>query len=353
MIFSEKMNPEIFIKRCLDLARLGEGQVAPNPMVGAVLATPEGKIIGEGWHKKYGEAHAEVNAVASVRIENQGLISKSTLFCSLEPCHHFGKTPPCVDLILEKKIPRVVLSNTDPNPLVAGKSIQKMRAAGIEVQTGILESEGLDLNRPFFKWIVEKKPFVVLKWAESRDGFIGKRGERVAISDKNSLRLVHRWRAAADAIFVGTSTLRSDRPQLDTRFYFGKSPLRIGLDVRGDFDFYHPLLDDSRPTWILGKPKDVHFFQLKNTRYLPTSHGKQLIPKLLQELFEAKKQTLLVEGGANIHQQFIESGEWDEIRILKNDRDLLGGVAAARLPVEAHLVEEFRLGSDLVLIYRK
>ncbi len=338
-----------FLNRCFQLAKIGAGSVSPNPMVGAVLVSENGKIIGEGWHKKYGEAHAEVNAVKSVKPENQRLIAGSTLYCSLEPCFHFGKTPPCVDLVLEQKIARVVISNTDPNPLTAGKSIQKMRAAGIEVITGILEKEGQDLNRPFFKWITEKKPYVILKWAQTRDNFIGKTGEKIGISEKNTLRLVHRWRSESDAIFVGTGTIFNDNPRLDNRLFFGKNPLRIGLDVRGKMDFHHALLDDKKETWILGKPKIGDW---KNTKFLPTVHGKQLIPKLLQELFLAKKQILLVEGGANIHHQFLEKNEWDEIRILQNDSDLLAGVAASKLPENAVLVEKFQLGNDTIYMYQ-
>ena len=186
---------ELFMRRCFDLARLGAGRVSPNPIVGAVLVH-EGKIIGEGRHEQFGKAHAEVNALRSVRPENRALIQQSTLYCSLEPCFHHGKTPPCVDLIIQEKIPQVVIACTDPNPLVAGQSIAKLRNAGVEVVTGMLEQEGRSLNRPFFKWIQKKEPWVILKWAQSSDGFLGKAGERTPVSGPAALRLGHRWRAA-------------------------------------------------------------------------------------------------------------------------------------------------------------
>lgn len=333
------------MRRCFDLARLGAGSVSPNPMVGAVLVH-EGRIIGEGWHKKYGEAHAEVNCIASVAPESQRLIPYSTLFCSLEPCFHFGKTPPCVDLILEKKISRVVVSNTDPNPLVAGKSLEKLRTAGVEVVSGILEEDGRWLNRAFFTWIAQKRPYVILKWAQTADGFLGKRGERTAISGPAALRLVHRWRRESDAILVGSATAVTDNPRLDTRLYFGTPPLRVVFDQQGKIPPDFHLLDDSTETWVFGpeRASDRIFYK---TFFLPTE-GKILIPNLLDKLAKANRAILLVEGGALVLNHFLETNIWDEIRILENTRRLGGSVLAPTVPVGAVLKKHFQTGRDTV-----
>lgn len=342
------MNPhESFMRRCFDLARLGAGKVSPNPMVGAVLVH-EGKIIGEGWHEKFGEAHAEVNAIRSVLPENQRLIPHSTLYCSLEPCFHFGKTPPCVDLILREKIPQVVVSCRDPNPQVAGQSLQKLQAAGVDVLAGILEKEGSVLNRPFFKWITLGQPYIILKWAQSADRFLAKTGERTAISSPETLRLVHRWRSESDAIFVGTTTVLADNPRLNTRLFFGKSPLRIALDLQGKMPQTANLLDDSTETLILGKAREDK--QWQRTKFVDIS-PKNLIPNLLNILVANKKQILLVEGGAKMLEQFIEQGHWDEIRVLTNEQFLFEGVAAPTLPSDAVLAEDIRIGADRVRVW--
>ncbi len=322
------MNDELFMRRCFQLARLGVGQVSPNPMVGAVLAH-EGKIIGEGWHERWGEAHAEVNCLRSVSPENQALIPYSTLFCNLEPCAHFGKTPPCTDLIIAQKIPRVVISNTDPNPLVAGKGLKKLENAGVEVVGGVLAEAGQWLNRAFFTWIGEHRPRVILKWAQSGDGFLGKKGERTAISSPAALRLVHRWRAESDAIFVGTRTAILDNPRLDVRNYFGKRPLRIVMDTQGKIPLSHHLFDDSTETWVYGNPPiPAHFHQ---TRFIPFK-DKVLIVNILEDLKLDNRASLLVEGGANLLNQFLETGYWDEIRILENKQRLGEGVIAPSFP---------------------
>lgn len=332
--------------RCFDLARLGAGSVSPNPMVGAVLVYQD-RIIGEGWHRRYGEAHAEVNAVHSVQEADRHLIPRATLYCSLEPCFHFGKTPPCVDLILEQKIPRVVVSNTDPNPLVAGQSLQKLRGAGVEVTAGVLEAEGHDLNRAFFTWIAAKRPYIILKWAQSADGFIARTGEQTAISGPLTQRLVHRWRSESDAILVGTTTALTDNPRLDNRLYFGKSPLRIALDMKAKIPANALLLDDTRPTWIIGPAREGPF---QNTRFLEIE-TPNWIPGLLQKLYETKHAILLVEGGAHTLRQFITSGLWDEIRLTESPKRLGIGVPAPEIPEQALLREQFAIATDLVRIF--
>jgi diaminohydroxyphosphoribosylaminopyrimidine deaminase/5-amino-6-(5-phosphoribosylamino)uracil reductase len=340
------MNDASCIRRCFDLALLGAGQVSPNPMVGAVLVH-ENRIIGEGWHQKYGEAHAEVHCIRSVSPENQRLIPYSTLYCSLEPCFHFGKTPPCVDLILEQKIARVVVSNVDPNPKVSGQSLAKLQAAGVEVAAGILEAEGRWLNRAFFTWIAERRPYIILKWAQTSDGYLGLAGERTPVSGPSALRLLHRWRSEADAILVGTTTALTDNPRLDTRLYFGKNPLRIVFDRQAKIPADFHLLDDSTETWVFGKEREGVF---SKTMFIP-SEGKILMPDLLEKLYETNRATLLVEGGANVLTQFLENGEWDEIRVLENARRLGGGVAAPLAPAGAVLREQCGFGEDVVRVF--
>jgi len=337
---------EKFMRRCFQLARLGAGSVSPNPVVGAVVVHTD-RIIGEGWHRRYGDAHAEVNALRAVADADKHLIPHSTLYCSLEPCFHFGKTPPCVDLILKEKIPRVVVANTDPNPLVAGQSLQKLRDAGVEVHAGLLEAEGRYLNRAFFTWIEKKRPHIILKWAKSADGFLARQGERTAITGPFAQRLVHRWRSESDAILVGATTALVDNPRLDNRLYFGKSPLRIALDFRSKIPANAHLLDDSLPTWILGPPRPEMYRQ---TRFLrPSTSG--WIPWLLEILAQEKHAILLVEGGANVLGQFVKAGLWDEIRLLENPRFLHQGVPAPALPEEASLMETEVIGNDLVRIF--
>ncbi len=341
------MNDELYIRRCFDLACLGAGSVSPNPMVGAVLVH-KGKIIGEGWHHRWGEPHAEVNCLRAVLPENQAFIPYSTLFCNLEPCAHFGKTPPCADLILAQKIPRVVVSNTDPNPLVAGKGLEKLKKAGVEVVQGILEPEGLWLNRAFFTWITQQRPHVILKWAQTTDVFLGKKDERTAISSQETLRLVHRWRAECDAILVGANTALLDNPRLDVRHYAGKSPLRVVIDSQGRIPVSHHVFDDSVETWIYGStPNNTKF---SKTRFI-SAERKILIPNILEALKNAGRVTLLVEGGANVLNQFLETDIWDEIRVIENNRRLGSGVVAPKIPVSAVLKEHFQVGDDTVRIF--
>lgn len=339
-------NHHPFMRRCFDLARLGAGHVSPNPMVGAVLVH-EGRIIGEGWHQRWGEAHAEVNCLRSVATENQHLIPYSTLYCSLEPCFHVGKTPPCVDRILEHRIPRVVMANVDPNPKVAGQSIMKMRAAGVEVETGVLSDEGAALNRSFFHWIEKKRPYVVLKWAQSADGFLGRTGERTPVSGPWVQRLVHRWRSESDAILAGTTTVRTDNPKLDARLYGGRNPLRIVFDLEKKISAEYNVLDDSIETWVFGPARTGHFTR---TQFFPAT-GKVELTALLEELYKANRTILFVEGGANVLTQFLENGLWNEIRLIENNTRLGGGVKAPGLPVGLEHQEAFLLGPDSIRIW--
>ncbi|MBK8554887.1 MAG: bifunctional diaminohydroxyphosphoribosylaminopyrimidine deaminase/5-amino-6-(5-phosphoribosylamino)uracil reductase RibD [Lewinellaceae bacterium] len=338
---------EIWMQRCFDLARRGAGWVAPNPMVGAVLVH-ENKIIGEGWHQRWGESHAEVNAFGSVTPQNRLLLPKATLYCNLEPCFHTGKTPPCVLRIIAEKVARVVISNVDPNPLVAGQSIAKLSANAVAVTTGILEQEGQQLNRTFFHWITQRKPYVVLKWAQSADGFIGKSGQQVKISGPESQRLVHRWRSESSAVLVGTTTAVTDNPRLDNRFFPGPTPLRIALDWDEKIPLDHHLLDGSQASWILGPKRPA---LQSNTLFLaiPKQHW---IPSLLESLYEAQKAILLVEGGANVHNQFLQQSVVQELRVIKSATPIGSGISAPGIPPGYSLVEHYPMGSDRVEIYR-
>ncbi len=350
MSTTDLQTAERLLRRCFDLARLGAGAVSPNPQVGAVIAAPDGRIIGEGWHQRYGEAHAEVNAVRSVALSDRPLLPNSTLYCSLEPCFHFGKTPPCVDLVLAERIARVVISNADPNPLVAGQSVAKLRAAGVEVVTGVLEDEGRWLNRAFFTQIEHRRPHVILKWAQSTDGYIGRTGETTAISGPVTRRLVHRWRAEADAILIGTTTALVDNPRLDVRFYpGGQAPLRIVLDFKEKIPANAHLLDDSQPTWIIGKQRTGDWQQ---TEWLNLDPDRW-VPDLLAQLYARKKMILLVEGGAAVHRQFLVRDMADEARIITNPQRLGEGVEAARLSSGWTERARFLCADDVVELLEK
>jgi diaminohydroxyphosphoribosylaminopyrimidine deaminase/5-amino-6-(5-phosphoribosylamino)uracil reductase len=343
-----KTQDELFMQRAFDLAALGAGKVAPNPLVGAVIVH-EGNIIGEGWHDYYGGPHAEVHAVRSVKAPL--LLPHSTLYCTLEPCFHVGKTPPCVELILAHNIKRVVVAVPDINPLVAGKSIAKLKDMGIEVQVGVLAEQFLPQNKVFIHWMTHQaqQPYIILKWAQSRDGFIGKKGERVAISDPVTRRLVHRWRSECDAILVGTQTALADNPQLDTRYYTGKNPLRIVIDFEGKMPLTHALLDDSTPTWVIGKTR------LGNWQYtiFQAFSRENLLNELSTALAQDKKASLLVEGGAELIQSYLDFGLFQEIRMIENEQIMKDGIHAPKLQQGLPMVKEEWIGKDKIQFYEK
>lgn len=326
------------------MARLGAGSVSPNPMVGAVVVA-QNRIIGEGLHHRYGEAHAEVNAVSSISPDDRTLLPQSTLYCSLEPCFHFGKTPPCVNLILREKIPRVVISNMDPNPLVAGKSVEKLTQAGVEVKIGVLEKQGLWLNRIFFHWISTGKPYVILKWAQSADGFIGRQNERTALSGAPAQRLLHRWRGETAAILVGSQTTFIDNPRLDTRYFPGAPPLRITFDRTNQLPGHYFMLDDTVPTWIYGNTRTSTGHQ---TEFLDEASTPE---NILSRLALHKKTSLLVEGGAETLSRWLLSGLWNEIRVIYTPKILGSGVSAPNVPPGAQLVQTEKLGNDEIKYY--
>ncbi|MBR3434027.1 MAG: bifunctional diaminohydroxyphosphoribosylaminopyrimidine deaminase/5-amino-6-(5-phosphoribosylamino)uracil reductase RibD [Bacteroidaceae bacterium] len=306
------MNYELkYMQRCIQLAKCGEMGAPPNPMVGAVIVHND-RIIGEGYHRKCGGPHAEVNAIRSVRDES--LLKDSTIYVSLEPCSHYGKTPPCADLIIEKGIPRVVVGCLDPFAKVNGQGIRKLRDAGIEVVVGVMEQECLQLNRKFITFHQQHRPWVTLKWAQSEDGFMDadrQPGEpAVKFSSAFTQTLVHRMRAMNQAIMVGTRTVLLDNPSLTTRLWDGPNPLRVSVDRKGILPESIHLKDGKVPTVIY-------------------CHGD--LPAILEDLYRQGIQSLMVEGGACLIQHFVDEGLWDEARVEVAPLVLGKGVSAPRL----------------------
>jgi diaminohydroxyphosphoribosylaminopyrimidine deaminase/5-amino-6-(5-phosphoribosylamino)uracil reductase len=314
--------------RCIQLAKLGAGNVAPNPMVGAVLVY-EDKIIGEGYHKKYGEAHAEVNCINNVEEKNKPLIEKSTIYVSLEPCAHHGKTPPCSDLIIKNKIKKVVIGCIDIYEKVAGKGIEKLQNAGVETITGILEKECIELNKRFFTFHQKKRPFIILKWAQSANGKIGSQeNKRILISNDYSNRMVHKWRSEEAGILVGTNTVLKDDPLLTTRLWKGKNPVRILIDKELKLPLSQKIFNEDSKTIIFNLykneiEKNCQFIKLENDNFLN---------EIPQSLFENDFQSVMVEGGAKTLQSFIDAGLWDEARVITNEELIIeSGIPAPEM----------------------
>ena len=303
------------MQRCLDLASLGLGKVAPNPMVGAVLVY-DNKIIGEGFHQQYGQAHAEVNCINSVKQHNQHLIEKSTLYVSLEPCNHFGKTPPCSDLIVSHKIPKVVIACTDPFEKVNGSGIKKLLDSGVEVVTGILEKEAIELNKRFFTFHQQKRPYIILKWAQSKNHCIsGFQGNPVKISNALTDILVHKWRSEEAAILVGTNTVMLDNPALTTRNWQGKNSIRIYIDRNLKIEQTAKILDQSSPTIILNQ--QINKKEGEND-FIKIDFEHEFIPQFNELLYKKNIQSVIIEGGSKLLQTFIDADVWDEARIITN-----------------------------------
>lgn len=314
---------EKYIRRCIELAYNGLCNAAPNPMVGAVIVC-NGRIIGEGYHAKCGEGHAEVNAIRSVKDES--MLKNSTIYVSLEPCSHYGKTPPCADLIISKGIPRVVVGCVDPFSLVSGRGIKKLRDAGIDITVGVLEEECKRLIKRFVTFNTEKRPYITLKWAESADGFIDKtreEGKPEILSTPITSMYVHKQRAENKAILVGRKTALLDNPSLSTRYWYGKNPLRLVIDRNLSLPGNLHLFDKSIPTIIFtGKVKQSE----ENLEYCTIDFTKNVIRQILDHLFERKIQTLMVEGGSTLLQSFIDENLWDEIFIEHSEKILCDGV---------------------------
>ena len=319
--------------RCLELAANGRFGAAPNPMVGAVIVH-DGRIIGEGYHRRCGGPHAEVNAVRSVGDER--LLREATMYVSLEPCAHYGKTPPCADMIVEKGIPRVVIGCRDSFDQVDGKGIQKLRAAGVEVTVGVLEKECLELNRAFFTYHGKKRPYITLKWAQSADGYIDKNrsaednNEAVRFSTDETAVRVHRLRALSDAILVGRRTAELDNPSLTTRLWPGHDPLRLVIDRKGTLEKSLNLFDGTVKTVVFTEVfRD--FNGRGNIEQAQLDFGRDILPQMMDYLYELGVQRLLVEGGTALLQSFIDSGLWDEAFVEEAPFHLGGGVEAPHI----------------------
>jgi diaminohydroxyphosphoribosylaminopyrimidine deaminase/5-amino-6-(5-phosphoribosylamino)uracil reductase len=315
------------MRRALQLAEQGRGHVSPNPMVGCVIVHND-QIIGEGYHQEYGKAHAEVNAIKSVL--RDGLLPESTCYVSLEPCAHFGKTPPCADLLVEKNIKRVVIGAMDANPLVGGKGVEILRQAGIEVTTGVLEKEAKELNVRFFTVMEKKRPYVILKWAQTADGFVARKNfDSKWISGEQSRILVHQWRAEEDAILIGTNTAIYDDPQLNVRDWAGKSPLRLVIDKALRLPATLHLLDRSIPTIVYNLQQTEERENLTLVK-LPDDN---FLEALLSDLYQRKVQSLFVEGGSQLLQSFLKAGLWDEARVFENEINFDEGIEAPKVNV--------------------
>jgi len=330
-----------YMQRAMELARLGLGSVSPNPMVGCVVVY-EDKIIGEGFHRQYGGPHAEVYAIDSV--QKKELLSESTVYVSLEPCAHFGKTPPCADLLVASGVKKVVIANVDPNPQVAGKGIAILENAGIELQVGVMEKEGLELNRRFFKYISQKKPYVILKWAETADGFIARPDYSSKwISNEYSRKLVHKWRTEEDAVLVGKNTALHDNPMLNVRHWPGKNPLRIVLDRNLQLPQTLNLFSGNAQTVC---------YNTQNSRQQPNLDFVKLqtegfLSGVLDDLYSRNIQALIAEGGAATLQSFIDEGLWDEARVFQASVCFGDGIKAPQLRNAHFEAKEIVFGDTL------
>ena len=318
---------EKYMARCFELARRGEGDTAPNPMVGAVIVH-DGKIIGEGYHRKYGEAHAEVNAITSVK--NEALLSDSTIYVSLEPCSHYGKTPPCAELIIRKGIPRVVVGSPDPFPEVSGRGIQMLRDAGVEVVTGVMEKEAVELNAAFMTFQRLKRPYIYLKWAQSLDGFLDKAREdaqtpATILSSPATLRHVHHLRTKAAAIMVGTRTALLDNPSLTVRHWVGNSPVRVLLDRELRVPSGYHLMDGTVRTLVFTACDAEN---RPNVEYVTIDFSHDVLPQVLHQLYVRKLNSLLVEGGSQLLESFLQARLWDEICVETAPVLLCSGIEA-------------------------
>jgi diaminohydroxyphosphoribosylaminopyrimidine deaminase/5-amino-6-(5-phosphoribosylamino)uracil reductase len=321
-----------YMARCLELARHGTGKVSPNPMVGSVIVY-KGKIIGEGYHRAYGEAHAEVNAIASVKDES--LLKDATLYVNLEPCSHYGKTPPCAALIIRKQIPRVVIGCTDPYPEVSGRGVNMLQQAGIEVLAGVMEEEAYALNKVYMAFQVLKRPYIYLKWAQSADGFIDKIREDASVkpvifSSPDMLQRVHKKRAEVAAILIGTRTAILDNPSLTVRQWAGTSPVRVVLDRNLTIPSHYHLLDGSQPTLVFTQKTKEN---APNIDYITINYSEDVLPQVLSHLYARRLNSLLVEGGSFLLNQFLQQELWDEIQIETAPLLLGDGVPAPKGPV--------------------
>jgi diaminohydroxyphosphoribosylaminopyrimidine deaminase / 5-amino-6-(5-phosphoribosylamino)uracil reductase len=341
---------DIFMERCLKLAELGAGYTSPNPLVGAVLVH-EGRIIGEGYHKQYGGPHAEVNCIGSVRDADRSLIPKSSLYVSLEPCVHHGKTPPCTDLILAEKISRVVVGCRDPFSEVNGKGIEKLLAHGVQVDYPVLNKESTELNRRFITFHQQKRPYIILKWAQSANHKMsGIQGKREMISNGYSNRLVHKWRSEEAGILIGTNTALLDNPELTVRLWDGKNPIRLVVDLSLRLPDSLKLFDGSGQTIVLNNSTDLKAGNLLFKKLLP---GKSETSSILSAIHSLNILSVIVEGGPKLLQSFLEDDNWDEIRTITNNELMIPDGNPAPDIQNLKFLKSENYGADTISYYRK
>lgn len=335
------------MQRAIELAVRGSGNVSPNPMVGAVLVY-EGRIIGEGWHAVYGDVHAEVACLQSVSKVDRALIPHSTMYVTLEPCAHQGKQPPCAARLVQEGIRRVVIAIEDPFPQVSGRGISILEEAGVEISVGCCRAAARWMSRRFLSVHESGRPYIILKWAQSANGFFApKDGSRFQLSNSFSQQLVHQWRTEESAIMVGFNTALADNPQLNARLWTGRQPLRIVLDKQLRLPDTHHLLDGSTPTWIVNELQESEGV----TEFVKLPFDKSLLPALLQRLKAAGKNSVFVEGGAQLLSSFIDAGLWDEARVLLTPKDLRDGIPAPLLS-NGILAGNSAVGSDTIQLWQ-
>lgn len=340
---------EPYMHRCIQLAELAQGHVAPNPMVGAVLVH-NNRIIGEGYHQVFGQAHAEVNCINSVQEADRALIPHSTLYVSLEPCSHYGKTPPCTELIIANKIPKVVIGCMDPFPQVKGKGIAALKAHGIEVAVNVLQQECMELNKRFITFQTQHRPYIVLKWAQSANGRMARADRaRFAISNEHSRRLVHKWRSEEASILVGTNTAFFDDPELTNRFWHGPQPVRLIVDMELRLPSNLKLFNRQVKTIIFNTLKHE---EQEGLSYYQVTTDVSLVHQIVHALYQLKIQSVLIEGGAKLLQSFIDENMWDEARIITNeDLAMPDGISAPALGPMQKITTQ-RLLSDRLDVYK-
>lgn len=346
------MTNELYMQRCIELAELGMGNVSPNPMVGCVIVHNE-EIIGEGYHARFGAAHAEVNAVSSVLEkygeQAPGLLSESTVYVNLEPCAHYGKTPPCADMLIRHQVKKVVIGNTDPFADVNGKGIEKLRSAGIEVVTGVLEEKCSYLNRRFLTRVTQERPYIILKWAATANGYFApKNTTQEWISGPLARKLVHKWRTEEDAILIGKRTAISDNPLLTSREWTGKNPVRILIDRQLHVPASSQLFNDQAKTIILNEVRtrtegNISYIQMEDMQhYLPQ--------KVAFQLYLMDIQSVIIEGGSNTLMQFINAGLWDEARVFTSAKSWKDGLPAPQ--IHGEVTDETDVQQDRLTIYQ-
>jgi diaminohydroxyphosphoribosylaminopyrimidine deaminase / 5-amino-6-(5-phosphoribosylamino)uracil reductase len=335
--------------RCIELAKQAAGSVAPNPMVGAVLVYND-IIIGEGYHAQYGQAHAEVNCINAVTKEHKDLIAQSILYVSLEPCAHFGKTPPCADLIIANKIRKVIIGCRDPFKEVDGKGIEKLKAAGIEVISGVLEKECKELNKRFFTFHTAHRPYIILKWAQTANGIIASKDySRILISNEFSTRLLHKWRSEEAAILVGTNTALHDDPSLTTRLWKGNNPVRLVVDMNLRLPQTLQLFDGSVKTIVFNTTRQD---EKNNLLFYRIKKDITLVRQISDALYALNIQSVLVEGGAKLLQSFIDEGLYDEVRIITNNQlQVPEGIKSPQVS-ELILTDSGHIHSDTIRCYK-